>query len=406
LSLYSFVAMLDATIIISTLPTILPTFHVPVASSISWLVSGCVLTTAIFLPIVSKLCDIVGSKRTFLTTVLLYIVGTTLGGASTSFKMMLIARFIQGIGIAGAVGLTMIIVARMAGTEALGQAFILFGASMTCGSMAGAPLGGVITEHLGWRWTFYISLPIAALAAILVIAFLRVPLEPGKKKAVWRDIDYGGALLFTTSATTFLLPTIWGGDDFPWNSAPVISCYVVSAVTLAAFVYWEAYHARDPFLPMNLFRNRTFVIASFIQLSTGAMMTVLLVYSVLYLQLVRGKSQLDTSLLTTPYMVAATISGCAVGAVNQRFKVYREPTIVGLALFIVGAGVCLTWSTGHSPTVDGLLLIPAGFAGGLAACGSLLGGMQSVDPSQLAPATGFIDFSRCIGGAIGVAIAS
>ncbi|KAI8869110.1 MFS general substrate transporter [Ramicandelaber brevisporus] len=80
LSLYSFVAMLDATIIISTLPTILPTFHVPVASSISWLVSGCVLTTAIFLPIVSKLCDIVGSKRTFLTTVLLYIVGTTLGG--------------------------------------------------------------------------------------------------------------------------------------------------------------------------------------------------------------------------------------------------------------------------------------------------------------------------------------
>ncbi|KAI8868225.1 MFS general substrate transporter [Ramicandelaber brevisporus] len=255
--------------------------------------------------------------------------------------MMLIARFIQGIGIAGALGLSMIIVARMAGTEALGAALVVTGASMTCGSMAGAPLGGVINEHLGWRWTFYISLPIAALAAILVIAFLRVPLEPAKKKATWRDIDYGGALLFTTSATTFLLPTIWGGGDFPWNSAPVISCYVVSAVTLVAFVYWEARHARDPFLPLNLFRNRTFVISSFIQLSIGAALTVLLIYSVLYLQLVRGKSQLETSLLTTPYVVVSTIAASIIGIMNNRFKVYREPIIVGMALFIIGTGICL-----------------------------------------------------------------
>ncbi|KAI8867422.1 MFS general substrate transporter, partial [Ramicandelaber brevisporus] len=141
LSLYTFLVLLDGTIIIAALPTICREFGTPVGSSISWAVSGCMLTMSVFQPIVGKLCDIVGSKRTFVALLLVFMVGTTLCGAATSFPMLLAARVIQGVGIAGGLSVSLILTVRLAGTRQVGLCIILIGVSMTAGSVAGAPLG-------------------------------------------------------------------------------------------------------------------------------------------------------------------------------------------------------------------------------------------------------------------------
>ncbi|KAI8867421.1 MFS general substrate transporter [Ramicandelaber brevisporus] len=385
LSLYTFLVLLDGTIVIAALPTICREFGTPVGSSISWVVSGCMLTMSVFQPIVGKLCDIVGSKRTFVALLLVFMVGTTLCGAATSFPMLLAARVIQGVGIAGGL--------------------------MTAGSVAGAPLGGIVTDSIGWRWTFFVSLPVSAAALVLVLVFLRVPREDldgiSNLQLRWKQIDLVGALLFTSGATLLLLALSWGGGDFPWRSAPVVCCFVFSAVLMAAFVFWELRYAVDPFIPLGLFRDRNYVASCIIQCCTGAAMVAIVIYLTIYLQVMRGMAPKDASVLTIPVAVAASAGGGLHGLLYSFRKVYRGPAIFASIAGLVGIGVCLLWNPAHAVLTDASLAIILGTATGVTASATLISCCTTInDPSHLAPAIGFLEFSRAIGGSLGSAIAT
>ncbi|KAI8868586.1 MFS general substrate transporter [Ramicandelaber brevisporus] len=416
LALYSCLATLDETIIAPALPAICFSFNMPLTSFISWVASACFVTMATFQPILSKLCDIIGSKRTFIGSLGVFILGTALGGASVSFEMMLVARLIQGVGIAGAIAVSMIIVVRLGGTDLLGLYIVLFGISTTTGAIAGAPLGGIITDQLNWRWCFFVSLPISAAALVLILIYLRVPLENVKwnngdgsedgMRYTWRDIDYVGTLTFSISAVLLMLATLWGGNTYPWLSAPVICCYVIGIVFAALFVYWELYRATDPFIPLSLFKVRNYVASLVLQLCLGAIMIVCIVYFIIYLQLVQLKTPMQTSLIILPFMVSAPVGGGLHGVLFTFRKWFRWPSIIAATLSVAGVGLCMLLGRFDNDVADAFLPVLMGLSMGVLGSTSFISSIVSIDMDHFAPAVGFIDFSRSIGGAIGMAIAS
>ncbi len=255
-------AMLDQVIVGTAMPRIVG--ELGGVAHLSWVVTAYVLASTITTPLYGKLGDLYGRKTFLMAAIVIFLAGSALAGLSQSMAQLIAFRAIQGLGAGGLMVGVIATVGDLVPPRERGQYVGYIMGVMMIAMIAGPLVGGTITDHFSWRWIFYINLPVGGAALIYLAAVLHTP-----PRRVKHRIDYPGAALLAVAATALVLLTSWGGTQYPWGSPQIISLAALAAVTLIAFAAVES-RAREPILPLHLFRNANFTIVSIMSFVAGS----------------------------------------------------------------------------------------------------------------------------------------
>ncbi|HEX4226358.1 MAG TPA: MFS transporter [Pseudonocardiaceae bacterium] len=371
-----------------------------------WLVIGYTLADCVVLPIYGKLADIHGAKRIYLAALSIFIAGSALCGLSTNLVELIGFRTLQGIGGGGLISTTMVILGLLQRgsderTGKQGTARNSMGGVMVGLGMAlGPTVGGIVAEHLGWRWAFYLNLPLAGLALIIAVTALHLP----PVTSIRHRIDFTGAALIAGAASALLLVTEWGGKQYPWGSAIIVGLIVAGVLLLAAFFRRQA-TAAEPIIPPALFRSPAFRMMTALSVFAGLGLSGSLVYLGLSNQLGRGMSVLQAGLwmlaMAAGFVAAALVSG----AVLARWGRYRNLLVLGNGVTALAMGVfAVTTNTAAWPLWLGLSLFLLGFGLGQNIGVGVTYAQNSVGVEYIGSATTALRFLQQLGAAFGAAL--
>jgi EmrB/QacA subfamily drug resistance transporter len=387
---------IDQSIVATALPRIVS--DLGGVAHLSWVVSAYVLASTSTMPLYGKLSDQYGRKPMIYVAIVIFLIGSVLSGAAQTMLQLIIFRAIQGIGAGGLMPLAQIIIGDLVPPAQRGRNQGSIAAVFAVCSVIGPVLGGVITDLLSWHWIFYVNLPVGAVALVMIGRAMKRPHHSHSRR-----IDYLGAALLTICTTSFLLVLALGGSEWPWTSGGIIGLAALALVTGILFVV----HVRrepEPVLPLDLFDNRTFVVASIVMALTFMGMLGASLFFPLFFQVVMGVSASHSGFLTGPLMVGVVISSMVNGRVLlQRSGRYKPAQLFGLSLATIAFGV-LSWS---AATSQGFAIIePAVFALGLG-LGLVMPNMtiavQNALPfSHRGVGTATLAFFRSLGGLVGV----
>jgi EmrB/QacA subfamily drug resistance transporter len=315
-------AALNQTIVSTALPTIVA--DLGGFEHYSWVFS------AYMLPLYGKLSDVYGRRPFFVLAIVLFMAGSVVSGLAPSMAVLIAGRAVQGLGAGGLIPLSMAVIGDLIAPRERGKWQGLTGAVFGLSSVVGPATGGWIADNSSWRWAFFVSLPFGLLAlAVVWIGFT------GKTEHRRHSIDYVGAALLTASVSTGLLAAVWGGVQYPWGSWRIIDLLAISALTLAAFLWWEG-RTPEPILPLALFRNRTFAAAQVSLFVVGAGMFGTIMYVPLFAQGALGASATSSGAILTPLMLALIAASVLSGQIVARTGRYRAILLTGPLLMAVG----------------------------------------------------------------------
>ena len=388
-------AALDQTIVSTALPTIVADLHA--GSHISWLVTAYLVALTASTPLWGKLGDQYGRKGFFQASIVVFLTGSALSGASTSMIMLIVCRAVQGLGAGGLMVGAQAIVGDVVPPRDRGRYQGLFGAVFGLASVVGPLLGGVIVEHLSWRWIFYINLPIGAVALVAIATQV-----PGRLSRVHHEIDYLGAVVLTLGITSLVLLTSLGGTTYAWASAPIYLLGAAGVVLLAAFVFIER-RASEPELPLNLFANRTFSMTSLVGFIVGFAMFGCITFLPLFFQVVRGASPTGSGLRLLPLMGGLIALSVISGQIISKTGQYRVFPIVGTGITALALFLLSTVTASTSTLVQSGYLVLLGTGLGCVMQVLILITQNAVPQAELGVATAGATFFRSIGGSFGAA---
>lgn len=389
-------AALDQTIVATALPTIVS--DLGGLNHLSWVVTAYLLASTAATPLWGKLGDLYGRKRLFQISIVLFLIGSALCGASRNMIELVGFRAVQGLGGGGLMVLAQAIVADVVPARERGRYQGLFGATFGVASVVGPLLGGFFVDNLSWQWVFYVNLPLGAVA--LVVTALALPAALPRARPV---IDYPGIVLIAAAATALVLVASWGGSVYPWLSWPVVSLAAAGVVLIAAFL-WVQRRAVEPVLPLRLFRERVFPIGSAIGFTVGFAMFGALTYLPLYLQVVRGHDPATSGLLLLPMMGGLLIASVASGQVVSRTGHYRAFPIAGTAITAIALYLLSRLEITTNMWIVSLDLFVLGTGLGLVMQVLVIAIQNAVEYRDLGVATSGATFFRSIGASFGVAI--
>ena len=392
-----FVAILSSTIVSNALPRILGDLG-GTQAQYTWVVTASLLAMTASTPIWGKLADLFSKKLLVQLAITVFIVGSMLAGLSTSTPELIGFRVLQGVGMGGLTALAQVVMAAIIPPRERGRYSGYLGAIMAVATVGGPLIGGVIVDSIGWRWCFYVTVPIAVVALGLLQKTLTVPTH---KREV--HIDYLGALLIAAGVSALLIWTSLGGKNFAWVSWASLAWLAGGIVALVAAVVVES-RAREPIVPLQLFRTRTVALATVASLFVGVAMFGSSVFLSQFFQLARGASATGAGLMTLPLIVGLFLASTVVGQLISRYGRWK-PYLVGGAVLLV-AGLLLEGLVMGADTPYWELAVAMAMVG--VGVGSTQQNLVLVVQNQVAlrdmgAASSTVSFFRSLGGAAGVA---
>ena len=390
-------ASLDQMIFSTALPTIVGELNG--VDHMLWVTTAYILASTIMLPIYGNLGDLIGRKGLFIGAIALFVLGSIIGGLSQNMTWLIGGRAVQGLGGGGLMILAQAIIADVVPARERGRYMDIMGGVFTLSSVAGPLLGGWFTEGIGWRWAFWMNVPLGALAIASAMLFLRLP-ENSRTKP---KLDVAGMALLAVASTCLVLTTTWGGTTYGWGSATIIALIVGTIVAAAAFVSVER-KAAEPIMPPHLFRDRNFNLTTIAGLITGIAMFGALAYLPTYLQMVTGAGATKAGFLMIPMMAALLVSSVISGQLVSKTGRYKWLPIIGTLLVSVSLVLLSTMTPSLPVWALCSYLAVMGVGLGMSMQILILIVQNSFPISQVGTATASNNYFRQIGASLGSAV--
>ncbi|CAE6512389.1 unnamed protein product [Rhizoctonia solani] len=416
---------LDQTIVATALPIIASKFDA--FNQVTWIASGYFLTQAGLMLTYGQLLSVAPTKWVYLVAVILFEIGSLFCAVAPNMEFLIFGRAFAGVGAAGIFVSVLSIIAQVTRLEQRPALFGTFGAVFALSSVVGPLLGGAFTDHVSWRWCFYINLPFGAItvATIIFLTPNRPPIggshyEGKTTLQKWLSLDWFGSLLALGMVTALLLPLQWGGNERPWNDKVVIALFCVFGVLCPAFIAWEYRLGDRAVMRTSMFRRRTqigsvTVLSCVPQCSVAALklffvMLALLLgtyYLPIYFQVAKGHSATRSGIDILPFMLSVVIAaGGSGGVINTTGRYW--PFLLGSPLLIsVGSGLLYTldMNSGSGKEIGFQILLGVGVGGALQNTVIAIQAEYAHEEELIPQGSSLVTFTQLIGGIIGIAIA-
>jgi len=406
LMLAMMLAMLDNMVVGTAMPKIVG--ELGGLSKLSWVVTAYVLGTTVSTPIWGKLGDLYGRKKIFLTSIVMFLVGSMISGAAGEFSWLndhitgmtqLIAfRAFQGLGAGGLMVGTFAIIGDLVPPRERGKYQGMMGGIMAIAMIAGPLVGGFITDNYSWRWIFYMNLPIGGVALFMLITFMHLP-----KYRTEHRIDWLGAGLLAVGITALVLITTWGGKEYGWASAQILGLAALALVTLVAFILVER-RVPEPILPLHIFKDRNFSLVSGIGFLVGFALFGAIAFLPLYQQTVQGASATNSGLLLLPMMLGVMATSFTIGFLITKTGKYRLYPIIGGVIMAVAMFLLTRLADDTTKGESTVYFVILGLGMGFLMQTTLLIAQNSVQLKDMGVASSTATFMRSIGGSFGVSV--
>ncbi|MGW0698052.1 MDR family MFS transporter [Streptomyces sp. NPDC002867] len=392
-----FVAILSSTIVSNALPEIISDLGGG-QSAYTWVVTASLLAMTATTPLWGKLADLFSKKLLVQISLIIYVLGSVVAGLSQNAGMLIACRVVQGIGVGGLSALAQIVMAAMISPRERGRYSGYLGATFAVATVGGPLLGGIITDTdwLGWRWCFYVGVPFAVIALIVLQKTLKLPVVKGEVK-----VDWSGAFLISAAVSLLLVWVTFAGDKYDWMSWQTYAMVGGSVALGALFLLVES-RASDPIVPLRLFRNRTITLASLASLFVGVAMFAGTVFFSQYFQLARDKSPTMSGVMTIPMIGGLFLSSTVSGQIITRTGRWKAWLVSGGVLVTAGLGLLGTIRHDTDYWQIALFMAVLGLGLGMMMQNLVLCTQNQVAPSDLGAASSVVTFFRSLGGAIGV----
>jgi EmrB/QacA subfamily drug resistance transporter len=391
------VAAIDQTVVSTALPRIIG--ELGGLSLFSWVFTSYMLTSTLTVPLVGKFGDMYGRKPFFMAGILIFTIASALAGLSQNMTELIIFRGLQGVGAGAITANAFAIIGDVYSPLERGKYQGLFSAVFGLASIIGPTVGGTITDHLSWRWVFYVNIPVGVVAqAVIWYGFPWV-----HDRHTQHKIDYLGIATMTGAVVPLLLALVWAGDVYDWQSPQIATLLTTAGASLFAFLWIES-RAEEPLLSLGLFGNRVFVVASSITFLTGIGMFGTVAFMPLFIQGALGSSATNSGIVTLPMMLGMVVSSTLAGQIVSRtgrykFLVIASGLVMTIGMFLMGS---MSAETPYARVVLYMIIVGGGVGIGMPVLG--LAVQNAVPQRMLGVATSSTQFFRQIGGTIGVAL--
>lgn len=364
----------------------------------SWVATAAMLVSAVSVPIMGKMSDLYGRRVFYIGGLVVFMVGSVVSGFSVNFWMLIVGRAIQGLGMGTIMPLSQTIIGDIIPPRQRGKYQGFMGAVFGVTAVAGPLAGGLLTDNLGWRWSFFATLPLGIVALFFVMRFLKLPHV--QRKAV---VDVWGIVTLAPSLVAILLATSFGGTTYPWNSAIVISLFVAGGIGMVIFILVEL-RAEEPLLPLRLFRSSVFTAANVAAFTVSMVMFGATIYIPVYAQGVLGVSATNSGLILLPLVIGMILFGIGAGLLITRTGRYKEIMLGGVLVMFLGVWLLTRLNADSSQLQLSLAMMALGIGLGASMQQYTLVVQNAVARRDLGIATATTQFFRNVGATVGIAV--
>ncbi len=396
LLLAMFVAMLSSTVVSNALPRIVTDLEGS-QTGYTWVVVATLLTMTATTPIWGKLADLFSKKVLVQSALVIFSIGSLIAGFAPSMEVLIGARAIQGLGVGGLTALVQVVIASMVSPRERGRYSGYIGATFALATVSGPLVGGVLVDSVGWRWCFFVGIPVAVVAFAVLQKTLHLPVI---RREV--HIDYLGATLLVGGVSLLLVWVSLAGNQFDWISATSGGLVAAGFAVLVAAIYVEAKVAHEPIIPLRLFKDRTTSLATAASVLIGVAMFGSTVYLSQYFQLARGMSPTHAGLMSIAMVGGLLVSSIVTGRIISETGHWKKFLVGGMVLVIIGLSLLSTIDADTNLAVVGVFMAVLGLGLGATMQNLVLAVQNNAAQSDMGAASSVVAFFRSMGGSIGV----